>query len=162
MKPKDRYTSLRDCIYGSVAWARKVETVVTLQKESGLDTSEKVILTALPRNAKHEVFEMEYGAGGRLVLSPPKAKSEETNSDYAMEQWARRQKAPFTIAEFLLAYPISESGARRKLARLVALKVVEEIYGKRNKAFYKPLPIDFSELEEGYKNEKRDRTARSD
>jgi len=144
MKPKDRYVSLRDCIYGSVAWARKVETIVTLQKENGLDTADKVVMTVLPRNAKHEVFELEFAAGGRLIpCKPTESKPEEINADYAMEQWARRQKEPFTRAEFMLAFPLSETHTRRKLDRLVALKVVEKVFGKRGATLYKPLSMNF-------------------
>jgi hypothetical protein len=72
MKPKDTYTSQRDRVIGSSVWGRKVETIVTLQREHGHETDEITMMTVLPRNAKVEEFRLEF-KDGRLVEAPPVA-----------------------------------------------------------------------------------------
>lgn len=145
MKPKDRYASLRDTVFGSAAWARKVETIMTLQKQEGRDTDEKTVLTILPRNAKHEVYTLEF-SHGRLVEAPPEAKIEKEGDDsFTMEHWAQTQKEPFTRAGFALRFPASETTIRRRLEKMVALKIVEQGRVTRKGVSvveYTPLPVN--------------------
>jgi Bifunctional DNA primase/polymerase, N-terminal/AAA domain len=69
MKPKDKYTSLRDTVIGSSVWGRKVETIITLQKEDGKESDDITIMSVMPRNAKFEEFRLLFEQG-RLVLAP--------------------------------------------------------------------------------------------
>lgn len=127
MKPRDRYASLRDTVFGSAAWARKVETIMTLQKSEGHDTDETTLLTVLPRNAKHEIYKLKF-EGGRLVKAPPEAPdaSEGDRGESVMEHWAQTRKEPFTRAEFALDFPGSETTIRRRLDKLEAMQIVEK------------------------------------
>jgi hypothetical protein len=127
MKPKDRYASLRDTVFGSAAWARKVETIMTLQKSEGHDTDEKTVLTVLQRNAKHETYTLKF-EGGRLVEAPPEIPDavEGDGGEGVMEHWAQTRKEPFTRAEFALDFPGSETTTRRRLDKLEAMQIVEK------------------------------------
>jgi hypothetical protein len=132
MKPKDRYVSLRDTVFGSAAWGRKVETIMALQKSEGRDTDEKTVLTILPRNAKHEVHTLKF-EGGRLVEAPPEREEAVVdNIEDAMARWARSRKVPFTRGEFALDFPGSETTTRRRLEKLEAMEILEKSRTVRN------------------------------
>ena len=133
MKAKDRYVSLRDTVFGSAAWGRKVETIVALQKSEGRDTDEKTVLTILPRNAKHEEYTLQFERG-RLVEAPQEVQDvvEDDGGKSAMERWARTRKGPFTRAEFALDFPTSETTTRRRLDKLEAMQIVEKSRIVRN------------------------------
>ena len=87
MKPKDRYTSLRDTVIGSSVWSRKVETILTLQKENGKETDDITLMTVLPRNAKVEEFRLTF-EDGRLKEAPkaPAPLAEPTPEDFLRQQ----------------------------------------------------------------------------
>jgi hypothetical protein len=64
-KPREQHTLKRDRIFGSQIWPRMADTIVTLEAV-GDGTNDRRDLTVQHRNAKPEMFELEF-QNGRLV-----------------------------------------------------------------------------------------------
>lgn len=97
--PKDEYKSLRDTVFGSTAWARKVETIVAMQMENGKETDEVIVMTVMPRNARVERFRLKF-EDGRLVEVPPVAEEEKNEGQVTVqdiERWATELGKPFCV-----------------------------------------------------------------
>jgi hypothetical protein len=69
-KSSDKYTSKRDQIIGSQAWARMAETVVHLAQEDEDDPNGRRSLSFLPRNGKDEVISITLDADRRPARAP--------------------------------------------------------------------------------------------
>ncbi len=66
-KRGEEYQLQRDKIFGSVAWGRKVETIVGVQYADKEDVESKIrVVTVLPRNGHNEIFYCDF-KGGRMV-----------------------------------------------------------------------------------------------
>jgi hypothetical protein len=75
-KPKDRYFG-RDALFGSSAFARKVETVVTITLTDADDGGSTRRYTVFPRNGRVEELYMGWSANGLVIVDKPE---EEDNS----------------------------------------------------------------------------------
>jgi hypothetical protein len=62
-KANEGYTAKRDQIFGSAAWGRLSETIVTLQFPGGKDTADQRELTIMLRNGKPEGMLLEFQHG---------------------------------------------------------------------------------------------------
>ncbi|MGB6802110.1 MAG: hypothetical protein WBE31_07565 [Candidatus Sulfotelmatobacter sp.] len=69
-KPKDRYFG-RDALFGSSAFARKVETVVTITLTDADDGDSTRRYTVFPRNGRVEDLYMGWSANGLVVVDKP-------------------------------------------------------------------------------------------
>lgn len=68
-KAKENYAAKRDTVFGSAVWARKSETIVTIQYPEGDDTADGRVISTLPRNNKAETLSAVFELG-RLVEAP--------------------------------------------------------------------------------------------
>jgi AAA domain len=66
MKPKDKYQSPRDLIFGSVGWGRKAETIIYLEQQHPENPNGQRQCWILPRNGKDERFTLRWEKG-RLI-----------------------------------------------------------------------------------------------
>ncbi len=71
-KANEGYTAKRDQIFGSAAWSRLSETVVTVQFPGGKDTADQRELTIMLRNGKPEGLLLEF-QHGKLEKTPEQA-----------------------------------------------------------------------------------------
>lgn len=78
-KPKDRYFG-RDALFGSSAFARKVETVVTITLTDADDGDSTRRYTVFPRNGRVEELYMGWSANGLVVVDKPADNSEENTA----------------------------------------------------------------------------------
>jgi hypothetical protein len=78
-KPKDRYFG-RDALFGSSAFARKVETVITITLTDADDGDSTRRYTVFPRNGRVEDLYMGWSANGLVVVDKPADKSEENTA----------------------------------------------------------------------------------
>src|SRR3984885_15512870 len=74
-KPKDRYFG-RDALFGSSAFARKVETVVTITLTDADDGDSTQRYTVFPRNGRVEDLYMGWSANGLVVVDKPADKAD--------------------------------------------------------------------------------------
>ena len=74
-KPKDRYFG-RDALFGSSAFARKVETVVTITLTDADDGDSTRRYTVFPRNGRVEDLYMGWSANGLVVVDKPADKAD--------------------------------------------------------------------------------------
>jgi hypothetical protein len=82
-KPKDRYFG-RDALFGSSAFARKVETVVTITLTDADDGDSTRRYTVFPRNGRVEDLYMGWSANGLVVVDKPVDRSEENTATNRM------------------------------------------------------------------------------
>ena len=75
-KANEGYTAKRDQIFGSAAWSRLSETVVTVQFPGGKDTADQRELTVMLRNGKPESLLLEF-QHGKLEKIPEQAPTTE-------------------------------------------------------------------------------------
>jgi hypothetical protein len=78
-KPKDRYYG-RDALFGSSAFARKVETVVTITLSDADDGGSTRRYTVFPRNGKVEELYMGWSTNGLVVVDKPAEKTEDNSA----------------------------------------------------------------------------------
>jgi hypothetical protein len=96
-KDSERYHG-RDVIFGSVAWARKAETVVLISKTDVENDDSPRQYSVLPRNGKSERFYMEF-AGGELRLV---AKPEDAEEDTALNRIEQRVFAKYKPGDMVV------------------------------------------------------------
>jgi hypothetical protein len=84
-KPKDKYFG-RDALFGSSAFARKVETVVTITLTDADNGDSARRYTVFPRNGRVEDFYMGWSANGLVLVDRPSEKVDENTAAYKMER----------------------------------------------------------------------------
>jgi hypothetical protein len=84
-KPKDRYFG-RDALFGSSAFARKVETVVTITLTDADDGDSTRRYTVFPRNGRVEDLYMGWSANGLVLVDKPAEKVDENTAAGRMER----------------------------------------------------------------------------
>jgi hypothetical protein len=84
-KPKDKYFG-RDALFGSSAFARKVETVVTITLTDADDGDSARRYTVFPRNGRVEDMYMGWSANGLVVVNKPTEKADENTAAARMER----------------------------------------------------------------------------
>ncbi|MGB9071461.1 MAG: hypothetical protein WCC22_02235 [Terriglobales bacterium] len=82
-KPKDRYFG-RDALFGSSAFARKVETVVTITLTDADNGDSVRRYTVFPRNGRVEDLYMGWSAGGLTLVDKPAEQVNENTARYRM------------------------------------------------------------------------------
>ncbi len=100
-KPKDRYFG-RDALFGSSAFARKVETVVTITLSDADDGGSARRYTVFPRNGKVEEMYMGWSANGLIVVDKP---TEKTNNNSAVAHMGARVLAAFKPGDQVVYSP---------------------------------------------------------
>jgi hypothetical protein len=78
-KPKDKYFG-RDALFGSSAFARKVETVVTITLTDADDGDSARRYTVFPRNGRVEDLYMGWSANGLVVVDKPLEKTDDNTA----------------------------------------------------------------------------------
>jgi hypothetical protein len=84
-KPKDKYFG-RDALFGSSAFARKVETVVTITLTDADDGDSTRRYTVFPRNGRVEDLYMGWSTNGLVVVDKPRERLDENTAAYKMER----------------------------------------------------------------------------
>jgi hypothetical protein len=84
-KPKDKYFG-RDALFGSSAFARKVETVVTITLTDADDGDSTRRYTVFPRNGRVEDLYMGWSVNGLVVVDKPVEKVNENTAGSKMER----------------------------------------------------------------------------
>jgi hypothetical protein len=84
-KPKDKYFG-RDALFGSSAFARKVETVVTITLTDADNGDSARRYTVFPRNGRVEDFYMGWSANGLVLVDRPSEKVDENTAAYKIER----------------------------------------------------------------------------
>ena len=79
-KPKDKYFGRDACLASPPAFARKVETVVTITLTDADDGDSARRYTDFPRNGRVEDLYMGWSANGLVVVDRPPEKTD-TNTD---------------------------------------------------------------------------------
>jgi len=82
-KPKDRYFG-RDALFGSSAFARKVETVVTITLTDADNGDSVRRYTVFPRNGRVEDLYMCWSPAGLVLVDKPAEKVNENTALYRM------------------------------------------------------------------------------
>jgi hypothetical protein len=100
-KPKDRYFG-RDALFGSSAFARKVETVVTITLTDADNGDSARRYTVFPRNGRVEDFYMGWSADGLVLVNKP---AEEVNTNTAMYRMERNVLAAFKPGDQVVYSP---------------------------------------------------------
>ncbi len=78
-KPKDKYFG-RDALFGSSAFARKVETVVTITLTDADNGDSARRYTVFPRNGRVEDLYMGWSANGLVVVDKPTEKADDNTA----------------------------------------------------------------------------------
>ena len=84
-KPKDKYFG-RDALFGSSAFARKVETVVTITLTDADNGDSVRRYTVFPRNGRVEDLYMGWSANGLVVVDKPVDTAPTNTAAYRMER----------------------------------------------------------------------------
>jgi hypothetical protein len=84
-KPKDKYFG-RDALFGSSAFARKVETVVTITLTDVDNGDSARRYTVFPRNGRVEDLYMGWSANGLVIVDKPAEQANENSAAYKMER----------------------------------------------------------------------------
>jgi hypothetical protein len=84
-KPKDKYFG-RDALFGSSAFARKVETVVTITLTDADNGDSVRRYTVFPRNGRVEDLYMGWSANGLVLVDKPAEQVNENSAAYKMER----------------------------------------------------------------------------
>jgi hypothetical protein len=88
-KSSDKYTSKRDQIIGSQAWARMAETVVHLAPEDEDDLNSRRSLSFLPRNGKDEVIPIVLDENRRPARAPEEPPAEKQDVFKQILAWIK-------------------------------------------------------------------------
>ena len=83
--PKDKYFG-RDALFGSSAFARKVETVVTITLTDADDGDSVRRYTVFPRNGRVEDMYMGWSTNGLVLVDKPAEKVDENTAASRMER----------------------------------------------------------------------------
>ncbi len=121
MKVKDRYTLQRDTLFGSVAWGRKCETVITLQFPDGDDTSIHRRMSVQLRNAPSESFDLIFKNG--LLEEVPKTIPSVQKTD--LNTWVFSQTGWFAVQEAMAGADMSRNPVTTRLNALAASDLLE-------------------------------------
>jgi hypothetical protein len=125
MRIGEGYTAKRDNIFGSGQWARKTETIATMQYVDGDDTLPKRHLTVLPRNAPAEKFFLKM-EGGKLVEDmehiEEKGKAPKSNKFVA---WYRAQTDWFSSTDVEEGLNVSQATASRQIKTAWAKNIIK-------------------------------------
>lgn len=127
MRIGEGYVAQRDKIFGSVQWARKTETIATLQYAEGDDTSDKRVLVVLPRNAPSEKFFLKIDRlGGKLVIDhePIEEKGKVVRSDKFVD-WYRIQLDWFAVTDVEEGLHVSTATAHRQVQTAWAKNILK-------------------------------------
>jgi hypothetical protein len=137
MRPSEKYASLREQIYGTIAWGRMTETVIHFEHWNGDDTGDRRTMTVLLRNGKAEQFTLVFN-NGRLVqdtgkgLVVEKDPADKSKSLADILTWAQSQGS-FTRKQAAEALDVDGTTMWRKLDDLRNAKALT--YDKRNKMY---------------------------
>jgi hypothetical protein len=100
-KPKDKYFG-RDALFGSSAFARKVETVVTITLTDADNGDSARRYTVFPRNGRVEDLYMGWSANGLVVVDKP---VEQTDDNTATGRMGRAVLATFKPGDQVIYSP---------------------------------------------------------
>ncbi len=114
-KPKDKYVSQRASIFGSVAWGRMTETIITMETPNDDDTSDLRDMTVLLRQGSAERFHLKFNEHGQLEEIPPTIQTVD-GSD--LNQWVFNQAEWFTVNDAVKATSLHKNTVKPKLEAL--------------------------------------------
>jgi hypothetical protein len=125
-KSSDKYTSKRDQIIGSQAWARMAETVVHLARSEDEDGGNTRTLSFLLRNGKDEVIQIMLDPDRRPARAPEKPPGQREDAWKQILAWIRSDASGikpgdiFTPKQVTDALPhLKPDTVARTLARMV-------------------------------------------
>jgi hypothetical protein len=125
MKANEKYQSPRDCIFGSVGWGRKVETILYIEPQAPNNPSSPRQLSILSRNGKDEKLSFRW-ENGRLVKTDFQARV--TAYQRAL-QWMETTLNPgdeFQLKRVVSALHLNDGTAQSALDKLVGEGRVEK------------------------------------
>jgi len=140
-KANEKYESPRHRVLGSTAWAASVETIILIEPDDKVISTDQVTdlrsVFVLPRNAPEELYEMTRDSTGRIVLS----KTEDCTE--AMDNWL--QKLPpgteFTT-ESCVTIGNRSGFSPRSSKRWLSHTLKDSLIEKKGHGIYrKPVPV---------------------
>lgn len=151
MKPREKYSLHRDCIFGSVAWSRKTETIIFIQLVDPNDPNSVRELWILPRNGVNERFVFKFKNG---IMVNVDADEDSTNWGRVILTWIETHCSPgdgFKVEQVIqgavnaAGRRCSEATAYRELAKLVKNGfLIKKKKGIYQRAVYQSEPENFS------------------
>lgn len=127
----NKYTSKRDQILGSGAWARMVETLVFLEQEDENDSSRRT-MSLLPRNGKDEEIGIVLDQNNRPAAAPQQptqSKADKPATWKLVIDWIRSEQSgikpgdEFTVQQVAAAFPnLKPDTIQRTLKRMMEYK----------------------------------------
>jgi predicted transcriptional regulator len=121
LKNKEKFISTRDNTFGSIAWSRKSETMVTLFQ--GAEKGKRVMCVDR-RNGAPEEFPLMFRNGVLVIDTTPPA--EPKKDDEEILQWCMSQSNWFTTDAAFEAIDKSEKTVRDKVKKLCKAGVLEK------------------------------------
>jgi hypothetical protein len=108
-KSSDKYTSKRDQIIGSQAWARMAETVVHLAQEDEDDPNGKRSLSFLPRNGRDEVIPITLDENRRPARAPEEPPADKQDVWKQILDWIRSDASGIKPGDTFTPKQVSEA-----------------------------------------------------
>lgn len=136
VKAKDGYIAKRDQIAGSAAWSRLSETVVAMQFPEGDDTSDRRLMSVLPRNARAESFSMILDQGLLRIQTEEELEKQQQapkKKDVILD-WVRRADGYFTRRDVETGTGQSHTAVHRWIKDALTKKWIFRKAGPRSHA----------------------------
>ena len=108
-KSSDKYTSKRDQIIGSQAWARMAETVVHLAQEDEDDPNGRRSLSFLPRNGRDEVIPITLDENRRPALAPEEPPADKQDVWKQVLDWITSDRSGIKPGDAFTPKQVSEA-----------------------------------------------------
>jgi hypothetical protein len=113
-KSKDQYIARRDTLFGSGAWGRSTETVMTVTFPNGDDTSNRRELCVQLRNAPPEKFLLEIQEGNLVRIN----ESDIPATPQDLNTWVFSQSGWFTAQDAARACSLHEKTVGKRFRKL--------------------------------------------